>query len=163
GRRLCCGRTVRWWSSPDGVPSWPSSGRGASPGRKGRCALSPVSAGWARTGWGGEGPPEGGGRGRGGGLGGVGGAAGARGAGGGGGGMGGGGVVVVDYGEPRSGLGDLLRAVLDDPGRVRVLLLARSLGEWWDRLAEESPATVARLLGEADPIRLDAPVTGELS
>ena len=72
-------------------------------------------------------------------------------------------LLVVDYAETRAGLGDLLRAVLDDPGRVRVLLLARSLGEWWDRLAEESSPAVARLLGEAAPVRLDAPVTGELS
>jgi hypothetical protein len=41
--------------------------------------------------------------------------------------------------------------------------LARSLGEWWDRFAEECSAAVARLLGEADPIHLEAPITGELS
>jgi hypothetical protein len=72
-------------------------------------------------------------------------------------------LLVVDYAETRPALGDMLRAVLDDRGQVRVLLLARSLGEWWDRFAEESSAAVARLLGEADPIHLEAPITGELS
>ena len=41
---------------------------------------------------------------------------------------------------------------------MRVLLLARSLGEWWDRLAEDSAPAVAQLLSAADPIRLGAPV-----
>ena len=72
-------------------------------------------------------------------------------------------LLVVDYAKTRAGLGDLLRAVLDDPGRVRVLLLARSAGEWWDRLAEESSAAVGRLLAAAGPVRLEAPVSGELS
>jgi hypothetical protein len=72
-------------------------------------------------------------------------------------------LLVVDYAETRSALGDLLRAVLDDQSRVRVLLLARAVGEWWDRLAEESASAVARLLSDASEIRLDAPITGELS
>jgi len=72
-------------------------------------------------------------------------------------------LLVVDYAETRTGLGDLLRAVLDDPGRVRVLLVARSLGEWWDWLAEEPAPAVAHLLREASPIRLDAPITSQLS
>ena len=67
-------------------------------------------------------------------------------------------LLVVDYAETRTGLGNLLRAVLDDPGPVRVLLLARSLGEWWDRLAEESAPAVAQLLSAASPIHLDAPI-----
>jgi hypothetical protein len=65
----------------------------------------------------------------------------------------------VDYAETRGDLGGLLRAVLEDTGPVRVLLVARSLGEWWDQLAEQSPYAVARLLDEAAPVRLDAPVT----
>ena len=69
-------------------------------------------------------------------------------------------LLVVDYAETRSGLGELLRAVLGDPGPIRVLLLARSLGEWWERLAEQSAYAVARLLTEARPIHLDAPVSG---
>ena len=76
-------------------------------------------------------------------------------------------LLVVDYVESRTGLGDLLRAVLDDPGPVRVLLLARSLGEWWERLAEQSAPAVAQLLWAANPILLQAPVNdtpdGELT
>ncbi len=53
----------------------------------------------------------------------------------------------------------MLRAVVGDPGPLRVLLLARSLGEWWDRLVEESAPAVGQLLTAADPIQLSAPVT----
>jgi hypothetical protein len=67
-------------------------------------------------------------------------------------------LLVVDYAETRTGLGDLLRAALDDPGQVRVLLLARSLGEWWDRLTEESAPAVAQLLSAASTIHLDTPI-----
>ena len=71
-------------------------------------------------------------------------------------------LLIVDYAETRTGLGGLLRAVLDDPGWVRVLLLARSLGEWWDRLAEESAPAVGRLLTGQEPIRLAAPIAGDV-
>ncbi len=67
-------------------------------------------------------------------------------------------LLVVDYAETRAGLGELLRAVLDDPGLVRVLLVARSLGEWWDRIAEESAPAIAQLLSGAEPTRLTAPI-----
>jgi hypothetical protein len=63
-------------------------------------------------------------------------------------------LLVVDYAETRPRLG----ALLDDQGPVRVLLLARSLGEWLDRLAEESAPAVARLLSAGSPVLLDAPV-----
>ena len=66
-------------------------------------------------------------------------------------------LLVVDYAETRAGLEGLLRAVLADRG-VRVLLVARSLGEWWDRLVEKSSAAVAQMLTGAPPVRLDAPV-----
>ena len=74
-------------------------------------------------------------------------------------------LLVVDYAETRIGLGDLLRAVAAGAGPVRVLLLARSAGEWWDRLGgaepavrdllaggggEALPATVSRKLSNAD-------------
>jgi hypothetical protein len=49
-------------------------------------------------------------------------------------------LVVVDYAETRAGLSGLLRAVAADPGPVRVPLLARSAGEWRDRLAVAEPA-----------------------
>ena len=68
-------------------------------------------------------------------------------------------LLVVDYAETRAELEPMLRAVLSDPGPLRVLLLARSLGEWWDRLVEESAPTVGRLLTAAEPIRLAEPVT----
>jgi hypothetical protein len=68
-------------------------------------------------------------------------------------------LLVVDYAETRAGLEVLLRAALADRGPLRILLLARSLGEWWDRLVEKSASAVGRLLTEAAPLRLDAPVT----
>jgi tetratricopeptide (TPR) repeat protein len=67
-------------------------------------------------------------------------------------------LLVADYAETRLRLRDLLRAVLDDAGRVRVLLLARSLGEWWDRLAEESSPAVGQFLSTAGMMPLDAPL-----
>ena len=67
-------------------------------------------------------------------------------------------LLVVDYAETRPGLQELLAsAVASDVVRLRVLLLARGEGEWWDRLeAAASPAgsAVARALTlplEADP------------
>ena len=72
-------------------------------------------------------------------------------------------LLVVDYAETREGLGGLLRAVAADEGPVRVLLLARSAGEWWERLAAAQPA-VRELLaaaGTGDP--LPVPVTAGLS
>jgi tetratricopeptide (TPR) repeat protein len=47
-------------------------------------------------------------------------------------------LLVVDYAEARTGLEGLLEAAARDEGRdegrVRVLLLARQAGDWWDRL-----------------------------
>ena len=65
-------------------------------------------------------------------------------------------LLIVDYAETRAHLGALLEAVLADPGPVRVLLVARSLGEWWVRLKEQSPYAVARFLDQAHPVQLDA-------
>lgn len=61
-------------------------------------------------------------------------------------------LLVVDYAETRADMPALLEAMLTDPGPIRVLLLARSLGEWWERLAEQSTPAVARVLREAVPI-----------
>ena len=65
-------------------------------------------------------------------------------------------LLVVDYAETRAGLSALLEELLADeaPAPMRVLLLARSLGEWWEQLAEQSAPAVARLLGEGAPIQL---------
>ena len=43
-------------------------------------------------------------------------------------------LLVVDYAEARTGLEGLLEAAAGDEGRVRVLLLARQAGDWWERL-----------------------------
>jgi tetratricopeptide (TPR) repeat protein len=43
-------------------------------------------------------------------------------------------LLVVDYSEARLGLERLLRGAARDEGLVRVLLLARQAGDWWDRL-----------------------------
>ena len=72
-------------------------------------------------------------------------------------------LLVVDYAETRTDLGAMLRAVLADPGPIRVLLVARSLGEWWDGLIERSASAVARLLRKAGPIRLAEQITQETS
>lgn len=66
-------------------------------------------------------------------------------------------LLMVDYTETRTGLPVLLRAVAADPGPVRLLLLARSVGEWWDRLGEQSFPAAARLLAAAALVRLETP------
>jgi len=68
-------------------------------------------------------------------------------------------LLLVDYAETRTGLETTLGAVLADPGPIRVLLVARSLGEWWARLIEKSASAVARLLTEAEPIQLGDQIT----
>jgi hypothetical protein len=72
-------------------------------------------------------------------------------------------LLVVDYAETRTGLEAMLRAVLADQGSVRVLLVARSLGEWWERLIEKSAPAVGQLLTEAEPIRLAEQITKKTS
>ena len=72
-------------------------------------------------------------------------------------------LLVVDYAETRSRLDVFLRAVLDDPGPIRILLAARSLGEWWERLVEKSAPAVARLLAEGERIQLDGPIVSGAS
>jgi tetratricopeptide (TPR) repeat protein len=72
-------------------------------------------------------------------------------------------LLVVDYAETRTDLEAMLRAVLADPGPIRVLLVARALGEWWDRLIEKSASAVGRLLIEVAPIRLEPQITEGVS
>ena len=57
-------------------------------------------------------------------------------------------LLVVDYAETRTRLAELLRTVAADTGVVRVLLLARDAGEWWDRLASEAPP-IPEMLADA--------------
>jgi tetratricopeptide (TPR) repeat protein len=73
-------------------------------------------------------------------------------------------LLVVDYAETRSGLPDLLRAIADVRGRsaVRVLLLARGVGEWWDRLAAEEPA-LRSLVDAAGPVTVGAELAERLT
>jgi tetratricopeptide (TPR) repeat protein len=71
-------------------------------------------------------------------------------------------LLVVDYAETRIGLPELLRAVATDDGeRLRVLLLARSAGEWWERLGVGEPAV--RALVRSGSVHLPlSPVVDEL-
>lgn len=71
-------------------------------------------------------------------------------------------LLVVDYAETRAGLESMLRAVQADPD-VLVLLIARSMGEWWDRLVEMAPAAVRQMLSVVRPVRLDTPVAEDVS
>ncbi|MGV9778331.1 tetratricopeptide repeat protein, partial [Streptosporangium sp. NPDC003464] len=58
-------------------------------------------------------------------------------------------LLIVDYAETRTGLAGLLREVAGDTGRrVRVVLLARSAGEWWRQLGAES-ARVRQMVAAA--------------
>jgi hypothetical protein len=59
-------------------------------------------------------------------------------------------LVVVDYAETRIGLEELLRGAAADGGLIRVLLLARSAGQWWEQLALGEGA-IRDLVGEAEP------------
>ena len=50
-------------------------------------------------------------------------------------------LLVVDYAETRIGLKQMLTALANDEGMgVKVLLLARSIGDWWDQLGVGEPA-----------------------
>ena len=62
---------------------------------------------------------------------------------------------MVDYAETREGLGALLSDAAGDSGGpdMRVVLLARGSGEWWQRLITSTDERVARLL-EDPPIML---------
>ena len=49
-------------------------------------------------------------------------------------------LLIVDYAETRVGLKQMLSALASELGRdVRVLLLARSAGDWWDQLGVGEP------------------------
>ena len=72
-------------------------------------------------------------------------------------------LLVVNHAETRADLGGLLAALRAAARPTRVLLEARSLGEWWDTLADKSPGA-AELLAEVEIIRLETrlhPVRGD--
>jgi hypothetical protein len=64
-------------------------------------------------------------------------------------------LLIVDYAETRTGLADLLRSVAASSAHVRVLLIARSAGEWWWQLRSDVPA-MQDLIGEYQPLKLSA-------
>ena len=45
-------------------------------------------------------------------------------------------VLIIDYAEARSGLAELIRQACSSPeqGQVKLILLSRSAGDWWERL-----------------------------
>jgi hypothetical protein len=59
-------------------------------------------------------------------------------------------LLVVDYAETRINLGSLLKAIGQDVGLVRVLLLARRAGEWWDRLNSSEAPRVRYVVADAN-------------
>jgi len=74
-------------------------------------------------------------------------------------------LLVVDYAETRTGLSQMLRQLAGEDGEgVRVLLLARSAGDWWDQLGVETPAVWDMVQSAAESeLALTAAVTGDLS
>ena len=74
-------------------------------------------------------------------------------------------LLVVDYAETRIGLRQMLTALASAQGAgVRVLLLARAAGDWWDQLGAGEPAAwdLVQAAGSAY-LRLSAVVADDLS
>ena len=74
-------------------------------------------------------------------------------------------LLIVDYAETRLGLKEMLRATATDKGRaLQVLLLARQVGDWWQRLEAGDPV-VRTMVVDANQFReelaqeIDADVT----
>ncbi len=67
-------------------------------------------------------------------------------------------LVVLDYAETRAGLGEWLEQIplltLETTQRLRIVLVIRNLGGWWDALLERS-SEVRALLARDPPILLD--------
>jgi len=74
-------------------------------------------------------------------------------------------LLVVDYAETRGGLGQMLSALAGDQGEgVRVLLLARSVGDWWDQLGVGEPAVWDLVqVARSESLELSAEVAPQLS
>lgn len=70
--------------------------------------------------------------------------------------------LIMDYAETRAGLVDLLRSVAAHVARVRVLLIARSAGDWWWQLGSDAPA-VRDLVEAYSPLELPARVDSVFS
>jgi hypothetical protein len=73
-------------------------------------------------------------------------------------------LLTIDYAESRLGLPGLLRAATgDDAGRLKILLIARSKGEWWEQLQASTDASARALaIGAAELALLAAPAAGDL-
>jgi hypothetical protein len=71
-------------------------------------------------------------------------------------------VLVVDYAETRSGLAGLLAdwVAAEDSPDMRVVLLARTVGEWWHQLLNRADYRLSQVLGDTTPITL-GPLTDE--
>ena len=74
-------------------------------------------------------------------------------------------LLVVDYAETRAELKQMLTALAGDQGDcVRVLLLARSAGDWWDQLGVGEPAVWDVVqAAKATELALPAVVAADLS
>ena len=74
-------------------------------------------------------------------------------------------LLVVDYAETRVGLKQMLAGLAGDQGEgVRVLLLARSAGDWWEQLGAGEPAVWDLVqAAKAAELALPAVVAADLS
>jgi hypothetical protein len=73
-------------------------------------------------------------------------------------------VLLVDYAEARTGIPRLLAEAADGLSGpdLRVVLLARSAGEWWQKLIDSADHQLGEMLTAAQSIRL-GPVTHRAS
>jgi len=73
-------------------------------------------------------------------------------------------LLIIDYAESRLGMPGLLRAATgDDAGRLKILLIARSNGEWWEQLQASTDASARALaVSAAELALLAAPAAGDL-
>ena len=73
-------------------------------------------------------------------------------------------LLIVDYAETRKGLAGLLTAAADDGGDgLRVLLAARSAGEWWAQLEASTDNTVRTLAATAQRVAVGSLAGGAVS
>ena len=64
-------------------------------------------------------------------------------------------LLIADYAETRDDLGSLLAVISEGDGpSVRVLLLARSAGEWWQLLVTETDVPLSDTLAAVQPVSL---------
>jgi tetratricopeptide (TPR) repeat protein len=70
-------------------------------------------------------------------------------------------VLIVDYSETRPGLAAMLAEVASagDAPPMRVVLLARSAGEWWQQLVNSADYLLGQVLEAAKPITLGPATT----